>query len=58
MAALGFETSAGDFEVVDLCFAGLPDIYTPQAEGGKGKAKAENGEAGELAVIGAFVDGS
>jgi DNA polymerase delta subunit 2 len=26
MAALGMETSAGDFEVIDLCFAGLPDL--------------------------------
>lgn len=43
MAVLGFETSSGDFEVVDLCFAGLPDVYQPQAssstsEKGKGKA--------------------
>jgi hypothetical protein len=43
MAVLGMETSSGDFEVIDLCFAGLPDIYTPQAStstNGKGKAKA------------------
>ncbi|ORX39674.1 DNA polymerase alpha/epsilon subunit B-domain-containing protein [Kockovaella imperatae] len=51
MAALGMETSAGDFEVIDLCFAGLPELYTPQAgpsNGGshtKGKSKADaNGQ--------------
>jgi DNA polymerase delta subunit 2 len=48
MAALGFETSSGDFEVVDLCFAGLPDVYQPQASSstsdkGKGRAKDEEG---------------
>lgn len=44
MAALGMETSSGDFEVIDLCFAGLPDIYTPKSSSstnGKGKAKAK-----------------
>ena len=46
MAALGMETSAGDFEVIDLCFAGLPELYKPQAgpsrtqADGKGKCKA------------------
>lgn len=50
MAALGMETSNGDFEVVDLCFAGLPDVYQPEAgpsnhvRDGKGKAKAEEGD--------------
>lgn len=47
MAVLGFETSSGDFEVVDLCFAGLPDVYIPQAGGSsteKGKGKAKNGD--------------
>lgn len=44
MAVMGFETGNGDFEVVDLCFAGLPDVYRPKAgsSGGKGKAKAED----------------
>jgi len=45
MAVLGMETSSGDFEVIDLCFAGLPDIYTPKAStsaNGKGKAKAKD----------------
>lgn len=55
MAALGMETSAGDFEVVDLCFAGLPDLVAPPkasdglklngsgpSASGKGKAKAED----------------
>ena len=48
MAALGMETSSGDFEVIDLCFAGLPDLYSPQpgpsgANGvnGKGKQRAQ-----------------
>jgi DNA polymerase delta subunit 2 len=31
MAALGMETSSGDFEVIDLCFAGLPDLLRPEA---------------------------
>jgi len=47
MAVLGMETSSGDFEVIDLCFAGLPDIYTPKAStsaNGKGKAKAKETE--------------
>jgi len=47
MAVLGMETSSGDFEVIDLCFAGLPDIYTPKAStsaNGKGKAKAKDNE--------------
>ena len=48
MAALGFETASGDFEVVDLCFAGLPDVYQPQdssSSSEKGKAKAKNEES-------------
>jgi DNA polymerase delta subunit 2 len=60
MAVLGFETGNGDFEVVDLCFAGLPDVYrpTPGPSGigsGKGKAKAsedamdvDDGECGTM----------
>ena len=31
MAALGMETTSGDFEVIDLCFAGLPELYQPKA---------------------------
>jgi len=51
MAALGMETSSGDFEVIDLCFAGLPDLVKPSKDipsngvngstKGKGKAKDE-----------------
>jgi DNA polymerase delta subunit 2 len=50
MAALGMETHNGDFEVIDVCFAGVPEIYQPEAgpsnvkepeTKGKGKAKAE-----------------
>ena len=50
MAALGMETSSGDFEVIDLCFAGLPDLLKPEAgpsngvdwsSKGKGKAKQD-----------------
>lgn len=51
MAVLGMETSSGDFEVVDLCFAGLPELYRPPSEApylnGKGKAK-EKEEAMEV----------
>lgn len=54
MAALGMETSAGDFEVIDLCFAGLPELVDISTSGasngvvngtanGKGKEKASNG---------------
>lgn len=42
MGVLGFENSSGDFEVMELCFAGLPDVYHPSSSGaanGKGKAK-------------------
>lgn len=58
MAALGMETTSGDFEVIDLCFAGLPDLLEPTAGpsglngsvhgngnrngNGKGKAKEED----------------
>jgi DNA polymerase delta subunit 2 len=31
MAALGMETAQGDFEVIDLCFAGLPPLEKPVA---------------------------
>jgi len=49
MAVLGMETSSGDFEVIDLCFAGLPDLYTPNPPAnGKGKGKADNEEAMEV----------
>ncbi|WVR04983.1 hypothetical protein IAU60_001995 [Kwoniella sp. DSM 27419] len=50
MAALGMETASGDFEVIDLCFAGLPKLLdTPagpskSASNGKGKSKAEYSE--------------
>ena len=50
MAVLGMETSAGDFEVIDLCFAGLPDLFKPEAgpsngvSDGKGKRKAKDGD--------------
>lgn len=42
MGALGFENSSGDFEVMELCFAGMPGVYHPSSSGvanGKGKAK-------------------
>lgn len=46
MGVLGMETGNGDFEVVDLCFAGLPEVYHPKAgssgtANGKSKAKVE-----------------
>jgi DNA polymerase delta subunit 2 len=49
MAVLGMETSSGDFEVIDLCFAGLPDLHTPSPPAnGKGKGKASEEEAMEV----------
>jgi DNA polymerase delta subunit 2 len=51
MAVLGMETSSGDFEVIDLCFAGLPDLYTPKpstSTNGKGKGRAEDSEEMEV----------
>lgn len=42
MGVLGVETGSGDFEVMDLCFAGFPDVFHPSSSGavnGKGKAK-------------------
>ncbi|RXK39940.1 DNA polymerase delta subunit 2 [Tremella mesenterica] len=66
MAALGMETSSGDFEVIDLCFAGMPDVYKPAAGpsnghiNGKGKARArtknmdiegDNGEKTWVAIV-------
>jgi hypothetical protein len=59
MAVLGMETSSGDFEVIDLCFAGLPEIYVPPADpttNGKGKAKAT--DAGDMEVDGKHIDPS
>ncbi len=50
MAALGMETASGDFEVIDLCYAGLPPVAAlagseveraPLQEKGKGKAKVD-----------------
>lgn len=51
MAVLGMETASGDFEVIDICFAGLPDLAasapqplaTRPANGDKGKGKAQEG---------------
>ena len=49
MAALGMETTSGDFEVIDLCFAGLPPLLKPEAGPSnvngtsKGKEKAKGG---------------
>lgn len=58
MAALGMETSSGDFEVIDLCFAGLPDLATSEAGPSnsngstKGKEKAKGGsDPGESCPI-------
>lgn len=39
MAAMGVETNNGDFEVLDLCYAGSPDVYKPGSSNGKGKGK-------------------
>lgn len=50
MAVLGVETTSGDFEVIDICFAGMPELIMPVAgssssvangiPNGKGKEKA------------------
>lgn len=29
MAALGMETASGEFEVIDVCYAGLPQLASP-----------------------------
>ena len=52
MAALGLETSSGDFEVIDICFAGMPDLVKPSAGlapsgTAKGKEKAEEDGDGQ-----------
>lgn len=48
MAALGMETPSGDFEVIDICFAGMPDklVHNPAPSSAKrkGKEKVENDE--------------
>lgn len=48
MAALGMETPSGDFEVIDICFAGMPDKLVlnpaPSSAKRKGKEKVENDE--------------
>ncbi len=31
MAVLGMETTSGDFEVIDICFAGLPPLAAPSS---------------------------
>jgi hypothetical protein len=57
MAALGMETSSGDFEVIDICFAGIPDPVKTEAGPsgangsvkGKEKARAGEGSEGQLA---------
>ncbi|GMK55458.1 hypothetical protein CspeluHIS016_0205140 [Cutaneotrichosporon spelunceum] len=45
MGVLGVETGGGDFEVVDLCYAGMPRVFMPAANG-KGKER-EEGEGGD-----------
>ncbi|KAJ9120752.1 hypothetical protein QFC22_002683 [Naganishia vaughanmartiniae] len=32
MAALGMETASGEFEVIDVCFAGLPPLAAPSGD--------------------------
>lgn len=52
MAALGVETSAGEFSVVDVCFAGM----APGAVTGRSKGKKEStGERMEIDGEGTFV---
>lgn len=71
MAVLGMETSAGDFEVVDICFAGLPDIVKPPSAGdvvgangsgpsvnGNGSGKGKGKGKAEAAAEDVDMDGS
>lgn len=47
MAALGVETSAGEFSVVDVCFAGMaPGGVSGRKGTGKGKTSKERGKEG------------
>ena len=61
MAALGMETTSGDFEVIDLCFAGMPELAEPEAGpstangSAKGKEKAHNGAAAARACPVAYI---
>lgn len=32
MAALGMETASGEFEVIDVCYAGLPPLAAPSGD--------------------------
>ena len=32
VAALGMETASGDFEVIDICYAGLPPLAAPASD--------------------------
>ena len=50
---LGAETKAGDFEVVDICFAGLPPQMSLSGADspGKGKAPARDDDAGHWIAI-------
>lgn len=47
VAALGMETGSGDFEVLDLCFAGMPELYKVPEGKGKGKQKEETMDVDE-----------
>jgi DNA polymerase delta subunit 2 len=58
MAVLGMETSSGDFEVVDLCFAGLPELYkAPGDVNGTGHGKVKGKGKGKGKAEGMDVDG-
>lgn len=50
MAALGYESPSGDFEVIDLCYPGIPPHATPS----KPLAKADTSDEGSWV---AFVSG-
>lgn len=50
MAALGYESPSGDFEVIDLCYPGIPPHATPS----KPLAKAGTSDEGSWV---AFVSG-
>lgn len=44
MAVLGYETKQGDFEVVDLCFGGIPPHAEPSSVASSSKQKLDDME--------------
>jgi DNA polymerase delta subunit 2 len=49
-AVLGAENASGDFEVVDICFAGMPPQPSSSTKATNGKAKADDSQLAEEEV--------